>query len=142
MPIAAALTSLKSQIAQVHNLKQSGNADTIAGIYVAALVAAAPQGLFPPGPSPVPLVPSGASALQNSVKQAHSLDIAADPAKCAQLIALGISQLVPNVPPVGLSKLQKDIENSLNLKEASSPDLIGTLQATAIVNYYLAAGVI
>lgn len=142
MPIAAALTTIKSQLSQVHNLKQAGTPDTIAALYVAALVSAVPQGLFPPGPAPAPLVPAGVSALQNMVKQAHSLKQAATPELSGQLIGLGISLLVPIVPPVGLAKLQKDIADSLNLKQASSPDLIATLQATAIVNYYVTAGVL
>jgi len=142
MPIAAALTMLQSQLASIHNLKNAGNADTIAAIFTAALASAVPAGLFPPGPAPIPLIPAGASSTQNMIKQAHSLGKAADPKKVSQLMALGVSQLVPNVPPAGLSKLQSDLEKSINLQSASTPDMIGLLQATAIVNYYMAGGVI
>ena len=142
MPIAAALSVLAPQLASVHKLKIAGNSDLIAQLFTVALIGAVPMGLYPPGPSPSPLVPSGSSILQNMVKQAHELDKAGGPDKSAKLIAQGISQLVSNVPPAGLSKLELDIEQSLSLEIASVPDTVGMLQAQAIVSYYSTAGVI
>jgi len=142
MPISASFSSLKSQLSLIYNLKESGKPDAIANIFAGALSSAVPLGLYPPGPSPKPLIPSGFSSTFNLIKQAHSLDIPADPDKCSKLIALGISQLVSDVPPIGLKKLESDIKTSIDLKEAATSDLIATLLATGIINYYLAAGVI
>lgn len=142
MPIAAALPLLQTQIQNALNLGPAAQVPTVATIIASAVASAAPTGLFPPAPTPVPLVPAGLAAGQAQIQSALNLGPAAQQPVVAQLIALGVSLIAPAAPPAGLTLLKTQIENALNLSSAAQVPTVATIIASAIVQYYLAGGVI
>lgn len=143
MPIAAAMTPMKSIIKQALSLKQVATNDAIAGIITAAMSSTVCMGMFPPGPTPVPLIPSGASGTMNMLKSALSLSQSASNSQIASMMANAISILVPTVPPSGQTTLKSMIENTvLNLSQSADNDMIAGNLANAIVTYYTCAGVV
>jgi hypothetical protein len=142
MPLAATQSALQSQIANAFNLQQAATPDLKALVITAAIASVAPSGLFPPSPSPVPLIPAGFSACQSMLKNAFSLQQAATPDLVGQIFASAIALLVPNVPPVGQSLLATQVSSAFNLQQAATPDLVGMMLATAIISYYTMGGVI
>jgi len=142
MPLAATLQGLKAQLSSAFNMQQAGNPDTVSLTITSAIAAVAPSGLFPPGPTPIPLVPGGFSATQAQIKNALSLGPAATPDSVAQIMAAGISVLCPTVLPTGLPALIAQLKNAFSLDVAGNPDTLAGVFAAAVISYYTACGVV
>ena len=142
MPIAPINVPLKNAIKAALNLEVAGNPDLTSTIIISTLAGLVPMGLFPPAPSPLPLIPSGVSIAQNGIKGALSLEVAGNPDLTSLQMASAIQALVPNIPPVGFSILQNAIKSALSLEVAGNPDLQAEIIANAIVGYYTSGGVI
>jgi hypothetical protein len=142
MPIAATLPALQVQIADAFRLDRAATPDTKALAITSAVASIAPSGLYPPSPTPAPLIPSGFSACQAQLKNAFSLDRAATPETVGKAFAIAISILVPTVPATGQSLLGIQIADAFNLGRNATPDIVGSLVASAIITYYSSAGVL
>lgn len=142
MPIAAALSPLKTQISSALKLERSASQASVAAIIASATAGLAPMGLFPRGPTMIPLVPSGFSACRAQIQNALKMERAAKPSMVAQIMALGISVLCPIVPPAGLSACKAQMENAFKMDRAATPNAVAQIIALAIVNYYLAGGAV
>ena len=142
MPIGAAIPILKPAISSAFSMDQAAKASLSAATIMSALLSAVPMGMFPVAPTPIPLVPGGASACKTMIEQAFSLGPAATAEASAQMIATGISILAPTAPPAGLSLLQTQIKQAFSLGQAAKPDMAATMIAAAIPSYYMTGGVL
>jgi len=142
MPIAATVSALQNLFKNGLGLDKAASPDLVATNLSAAIAAIAPSGLFPPSPTPIPLVPAGQSGAQSLFKNAFTLDVAADPNLTAMMLATGVSIICPTVPPAGLSLLQSQFKNALTLELAADPDLAATTMANAVISYFSVGGVV
>ena len=142
MPIAATQSALQAQIKNAFSLDKAASPDLKATTITSAIASVAPSGLYPPSPTPAPLIPSGFSACQSLMKNAFSLDKAASPDLVGKMFAQAVSLLVPTVPPAGQSLLAMQTKQAFSLDKAASPDLVATSLSGAIIAYYSMAGVV
>jgi len=142
VPIAASQSLLKTQIKAALSLGKGASASSTATQIAAAVASAAPTGLFPPAPTPIPLVPAGLSAGQALITQSLSLGKGATISGTAQAMAAGISVIAPVAPPAGLSLLQTQISSALSAGKGADIDLVATQLSIAIVQYYVTGGVL
>lgn len=142
MPIAAALPLINSQLNNALSLGPAAQPSLVATMIASAVAQAAPMGLFPMAPSPIPLIPAGLAAGQNLINNALSLGPAAQPGLVATMIASGISLIAPMAPPAGLSFLQSQIESALSMGQAAQEPVIATMISSAIITYYTMGGIL
>lgn len=142
MPIAATTSVLQAQIKNALSLKQAATPDLVGTIIASALAGIAPSGLFPAGFMLVPLVPAGYAVTQSMISLAFNLKPGANKTVDSKMFSLGIAALCPIVPPIGLTLLEVQLSNSMDLKQAATPDLVATLMANAIISYFMSGGVV
>lgn len=140
MPIMAAQPILQIQIQGILSKGKSANQSDFASQFTNALSAVVPMGLFPAGIVPVPLVPAGRVACENMIRQSLNLKNAATPDVVSLMMALGISLLVPMVPPIGLMGLKSQIKNALSMNMAANPASFAAIMSLAIPQYYMSGG--
>ena len=142
MPIAASLPILQTQVANSFNMGKGAQSTIVATIIASAVASAAPMGLFPSAPVPIPLVPSGFSAgkvmIENAFKMANGANVDA----VSLMIANGISLIAPLAPPAGLSFLQMQIKNAMSMGAGATPQIVAMTIANAIPQYYMMGGII
>ena len=141
MPIAAGMPLINSSTESALSMAEASTADATTNLIMSALLSAVPMGMFPVAPTPIPLVPGGASACQTLIKQALSLGVAATPDLTAQMIASAISILAPTAPPAGVTTLQSQIKSALSMDKAAKPAAVAAQIASAVVSYYSTGGV-
>lgn len=142
MPIAATQPLLQTQITTAMSMGPAAQPDLVAIQIASAVGSAAPSGLLPAAPSPIPLVPSGLVAGQQQIKNALTMGKGANKKAVATQIANGISVIAPLAPPAGLSTLQTQLESAMSMGKGAQPSVVATQFSTAIVQYYLAGGII
>lgn len=144
MPIAAAMNPLKTMIKLSLQLQQGASNDGIAGAMVTALSTCTPMGMFPAAPSPIPLIPAGASGTNSLLsKVALNMQQGASNSMIAQNTAMAVSLCCPAVPPSGMTALKTLIENTvLNMQQGADNNMIAQSMANSIVVYYTACGVV
>lgn len=143
MPIAAAQPIFQTQFQAALSLGVAANPQTIATMMASGIATGVPNGLFPPPPaSPVPLAPSGIEATRSGIAAALSMGISAEKPAVAKLMAQAIALAVPVVPPSGLSTLSSEIESALSMERSANQSTVSQMLSKAVVNYYLAGGVI
>jgi len=142
MPIAGAISPLQAQLKSAITLDVAAEPDSVAAMFASAIASVAPSGMMPAGAAMVPLVPAGLAATQAQIKNALTLDIAAEPDTAAQIMAAGVSALCPMVPPSGIAALQTQIKSAITLDVAAEPDTVSQMLASAIISYFSAGGVV
>lgn len=136
MSISSMMPLIEQQIKSTSKMDVAGNSDLTSLMYTTAVATAVPAALFPPGPTPIPLIPVGFSLCQNMLKTAFTLDIAGKPDLVAQTMATAFSLLAPMAPPTGLSLLKTQLKQTFNMDIAGTPELTSKMIALAIINYY------
>lgn len=142
MPIAASISILQPQISNAFSLGPAAQPDLVATLIAQAVSSACITGLLPSAPSPIPLTPSGFANGLSNIRDAFNQGSAAQPDIVAEKLAQGVSVIAPLAPTAGLSVLKNQINSALNLGPAAQPTLVATLIAQAIVQYYIAGGII
>jgi hypothetical protein len=142
VPLAATFPALKSQIQNAFSLDKAATPALKALVITTAIASVAPSGLYPPSPSPAPLIPSGFNACQTQLENSFRLDRAATPETVGKSFAMGVSLLVPTVPSTGLILLENQIANAFNFQQAATPEIVAIAIANAIITYYSSAGVV
>ena len=142
MPIAGALAPLQSQLKSAITLDIAAEPEAVATLIASSIASIAPTGMFPAGAAMIPLAPAGLAATQSQIKNALTLDVAAEPETVAQLMAAGIAALCPIVPPSGLAPLQTQIKSAITLDIAAEPDTVAQMLSSAIISYFTAGGVV
>jgi hypothetical protein len=142
MPIAAGLSTLQSQFISALSMRQGAQTQITASMISSAIASAAPMGLFPVIPTPVPLIPTGTSAGISMIQQALSMRQGAQISITSRLIANGVSLIAPTAPPVGLSLLGQQIESALSMRQGAQIQMVASILAQAVVTYYTSGGVI
>lgn len=142
MPIMASQPIIQSQLNMMLSKGVSASQRDFASQITNVLTAIAPMGLMMMGLFPAPLVASGSSVCENIIRQALSMDVAANQEAVSMLMATGISLLVPTVPPVGLMALKAQIKLALSMKEAAMPEVFSAIVSLAIPQYFMMGGVI
>lgn len=140
MPIMAAQPILQTQILMILSKGKGAKQGDFASQFTNALSAVVPMGLFPAGIIPIPLVPAGRAACEKMIRQALSMDNAANPDVVSMLFATGISLLAPIVPPAGLMSLKSQIKTALSMKIASNQQTVASILSLAIPMYYMSGG--
>lgn len=142
MPIAASFPILNSQITNAFNLGPAAKPDLVAQMITSAVASAVPLGYLPAAPSPIPLAPVGFSNCNSIIKNAFNMGPAANIMTTSSMMAQGISVLAPLAPPTGLPALQSQIVNAFSLGLAAQPNIVALMISQAIIQYYLAGGII
>ena len=142
MPIAASLPTLQAQIINAFNLGPAAQPDLVGTLITQAVATSCVTGLLPSAPSPIPLTPSGFSNGLSQIKSAFNQGAEAQTNLVAQKIAQGVSVIAPIAPASGVSALQSQINNAFNLGATAQPNLVATMISQAIIQYYIAGGII
>jgi hypothetical protein len=142
MPIAATQPLLQTQITSALTMGKAAQPNIVATQIASAVGTASTSGLLPAAPSPIPLTPSGLTAGQQQITSALTMGKGANKKAVATQMANGISTIAPLAPPSGLSTLQVQLESAMNLGKGAQPSIVATQFASAIVQYYLAGGII
>jgi hypothetical protein len=142
MPIAAGQSVLQSQIKAALSMDKAANQSAVIGMIIAGLSSVIPMGLVPTAPSPTPLAPAGISGTQSTMNAAINMGPAATIDTTAAMWASAISIAAPMAPPAGMSALQSQIKNAMSMDKAANIDTTAQLIALAIIQYYLAGGIL
>ena len=125
------------------SLGGASTVDRVTGVEaLSALVEGVPLGKIRKGTSMVPLVPSGATSTRGLLSNAMSLGSSATPSRVARLCALAVTSLCPEVPSIGRSVLEKNLETAWSLGDAAELEKVSKMMAGAVVEYYQAGTVI
>jgi len=142
MPIAAAMSPLKSQISSALKMDRSASPATIATMIAGAIAGVAPMGFMNMGITAVPLIPSGLSACKSQIQNALKMERSAKPNMIAQVLAIAISTLCPIVPPSGISICKSQISSAFKMERSATPNAIAGTISQAVITYFQAGGVL
>lgn len=142
MPISAGYGLLRTQLVSCHSMKPASTVDVVTRLEVLAVASIVPMGLKPHYPSPIPLVPSGISPAMSMLKTAGSMGSTADVNKSAKLTATAVSVIAPLCPSFGKTTLETQLKSAWSMKNSATIDIVSTLEANAVITYYLAGGII